>query len=248
MIDLVAKAVSRPAGRVVEAPVREIVEEALRHANLVNPQDVQAVRTELTKLTAQLHELRNQLGALTDAVKAVQSEVEGAESLARDASRMAEGALALAREGEAHQMAKDAASQANAAQQALSAALARLAALESQHGSPAAPPAPVAAPAHPPAEDDDESRPGRKSLEHLGCKVEGCTEHHRSKGFCSRHYQAWRRSRLEDYVGPMGIIVHDGHSYRVAVALEAEAYAISGKGKSLKIKIGKGNVDYDVVS
>lgn len=248
VIDLVAKAVSRPAGRIVEAPVREIVEEALRHASLASPQDVQGLRSDLAKFTAQLHELRNQLSSLTDSVKAVQSEVENAEMLAHEANRKAEAALAMAREGEVHDLARDAANQANAAQEAVIAALAKLSALETRQAPPADPP--VASPAAtPPAdEDDDDSRPGRKSLEHLGCKVEGCTEQHRSKGFCSRHYQAWRRSKLDGYVAPLGLISHEGRVVRVPVSYEGDAYTISGKGRAMKIRIGKNNVDYDVVN
>jgi hypothetical protein len=29
------------------------------------------------------------------------------------------------------------------------------------------------------------------------CKVRGCTEPHRSRGYCARHYQQWRRGVLE---------------------------------------------------
>ncbi len=31
------------------------------------------------------------------------------------------------------------------------------------------------------------------------CKVEGCNEPYRSRGFCGRHYQQWRRGRLPGY-------------------------------------------------
>ena len=31
------------------------------------------------------------------------------------------------------------------------------------------------------------------------CKVEGCNAKVRSRGFCGRHYQQWRRGRLTDY-------------------------------------------------
>lgn len=34
---------------------------------------------------------------------------------------------------------------------------------------------------------------GRPSKKHLGCVVKGCREDHRSKGFCSSHYQKHRR-------------------------------------------------------
>lgn len=30
----------------------------------------------------------------------------------------------------------------------------------------------------------------------VGCKVDGCTKKHSSKGFCSIHYMRWRRNRL----------------------------------------------------
>jgi len=32
-----------------------------------------------------------------------------------------------------------------------------------------------------------------------GCKVPGCENKHRSKGFCSPHYQRWRRGTLEGF-------------------------------------------------
>jgi len=31
------------------------------------------------------------------------------------------------------------------------------------------------------------------------CKVPGCNDPYRSKGFCGRHYQQWRRGRLEGF-------------------------------------------------
>jgi hypothetical protein len=31
------------------------------------------------------------------------------------------------------------------------------------------------------------------------CKVSGCTDPYRSKGFCGRHYQQWRRGRLDGF-------------------------------------------------
>lgn len=34
------------------------------------------------------------------------------------------------------------------------------------------------------------------------CAVEGCNEKVRSRGLCGRHYQQWRRGRLEGYEPP----------------------------------------------
>jgi hypothetical protein len=36
----------------------------------------------------------------------------------------------------------------------------------------------------------------------LLCKVESCDEKYRSKGFCARHYQQWRRGRLKAFPYP----------------------------------------------
>ena len=33
----------------------------------------------------------------------------------------------------------------------------------------------------------------------LTCKVEGCDEPYRAKGFCARHYQQWKRGRLPEF-------------------------------------------------
>ena len=42
---------------------------------------------------------------------------------------------------------------------------------------------------------------GRKAKEIAGtkrvCKVRGCNEPYRSKGYCEKHYQQWRRRRLK---------------------------------------------------
>ena len=34
------------------------------------------------------------------------------------------------------------------------------------------------------------------------CKVSGCSEPIRSKGLCGRHYQQWRRGRLDGFPNP----------------------------------------------
>ena len=40
-----------------------------------------------------------------------------------------------------------------------------------------------------------------------GCRVAGCDNNHRSKGFCSPHYQRWRRGTLPGFVMPDGSAV-----------------------------------------
>jgi hypothetical protein len=68
-----------------------------------------------------------------------------------------------------------------------------------QHAAPAAEPTPVPEP-EPAAE---------------GCQVPGCTNKHRSKGFCSPHYQRWRRGTLDGYVLTDGTVLIDGKTRKL---------------------------------
>jgi hypothetical protein len=61
-----------------------------------------------------------------------------------------------------------------------------------------------------------------------GCKVPDCGSAHRSKGFCSKHYAAWRRGRLEGYVGPDGTLHHGERTWSLSVSLAGEAFTIEG--------------------
>lgn len=51
------------------------------------------------------------------------------------------------------------------------------------------------------------------------CKVEGCGVDVRSKGFCSPHYQQWRRGTLPGFVGLDGHVSADGKELRVSATL-----------------------------
>lgn len=48
------------------------------------------------------------------------------------------------------------------------------------------------------------------------CKVDGCSQQVRSKGFCSAHYQQWRRGTLRGYVGLDGLAEVDGRVLHLA--------------------------------
>jgi hypothetical protein len=49
------------------------------------------------------------------------------------------------------------------------------------------------------------------------CKVEDCGEGVRSKGFCSAHYQQWRRGTLKGFVGLDGTVDVEGRVIAVGV-------------------------------
>lgn len=320
VIDLVGRVIAAPATRVVEAPVRDLVDEALRQANIASPQEIQAVRVEVSRVTAELHELRNQLTLLTDAVKAMQRELEDASELAKaaqaaggaEAARSAQAAVdALeSRVGSLEQTASswaDAESIAAKVRASLEGvvreAVAQVrratggeatpttsrrqiftadlggareiadasaqqaaepeptapepAAQQAAEPEPVAPLAPAAqqAPEPEPAAvesadddtDDDEDGPrkrGRKSLAHLGCAVPDCEEEHRSRGFCGKHYQAWRRGRLDDFVDPDGRVTHDGKTFLVDRRFAGELVKFSGKGARIKLKVGKDTLEW----
>lgn len=68
---------------------------------------------------------------------------------------------------------------------------AKLAALEARLAAAAAPAPAAAAPASPP--------PVRASAV---CKVPGCNNKVRARGFCAKHYQQWRRGTLPGFPNP----------------------------------------------
>ncbi len=73
------------------------------------------------------------------------------------------------------------------------------------------------------AEEPLPVKPGRKTR---GCKLPGCAGKHRSKGFCSKHYAAWRRERLEGYVGPDGRLSLADRAWTLDTRLAGEAFTI----------------------
>ncbi len=260
--DLFARVVSGSAGRVVETPVRDIVQEAFRQAEIPSPQELQAVRAEVSRLTAEVHALRNQLGALTDVVKVQQEQLERAEAERARAPAPTEDltravalaqanaeAIAAVSESQAVALSEGLRAQSAAHDAAIARLEAQLAELRARREAapvaeaPAAPVAVVAAspaevtPAADPSDDDEAGRRGRKSLSHLHCKAPGCTEPHRSKGFCGKHYQGWRRGRLDGFVGPEGA-VRDGESaWRVDPRYEGEPVEVVGHGAAAQVQV-----------
>ena len=73
ILDLVAGIVSGPAGRLVEAPVREIVEEVLRQQRVASPQEVARLRSELSSLTSELSKMAAQVASLQEKLDEMKS-------------------------------------------------------------------------------------------------------------------------------------------------------------------------------
>ncbi len=59
--------------------------------------------------------------------------------------------------------------------------------------------------------------PGLTAAPRGNCKVHDCEQAVRSKGFCSAHYQQWRRGTLRGFVGLDGLAEVDGRVLHLAV-------------------------------
>ncbi len=220
--DRLSNFLAGPASQVVEAPVREIIQDALAQGTVASAQELQQLRRELGKSGERMRSLEARLDTLAEAITSLQAR---ADASARDAQ---------------------------AARQELMAAKAELAKTVSASPAPKAAkpaakaqePAPTATKQNSEAPKKAKGKGGRKSLKELGCKVEGCDDPHRSKGFCSRHYQAWRRGRLDGFVGPEGYVQVGERSFRVAPKLQGEAVSVTGSGKRTGLKVNGKKVEF----
>ena len=100
------------------------------------------------------------------------------------------------------------------AREALGSASAKLA--THSHDEPAAPAAEQPLP---------EARPEAPATPE-GCQVPGCTAKHRSKGFCSSHYQRWRRGTLAGYVLTDGSVTVGEKTRKVGKKLAGRPYQV----------------------
>ena len=110
---------------------------------------------------------------------------------------------------------RDALANSNAALATANAGLAALQAETHDHVEPEVPaPAEQPTPAPAPAATPD------------GCQVPGCTKKHRSKGFCSSHYQRWRRGTLTGFVLTDGTVTVGDKTRKVNKKLAGRAYTV----------------------
>jgi len=175
ILDLISSIVSRPAGRVLEGPVRNLVNDLIRDHDLASAAEVDTVRRKLRDLQDRADQLQQELDS--------------------SQGQVAELKDALA------------ATQAQ---------------LDQTRAEPAGP-APAAAPQPEPAPAEAEPDP-----DPLGCRVPGCEGRYRSKGFCSPHYQRWRRGTLPGFVLPAGTVTEGKRSWKPGKKLAGQPYQIQG--------------------
>jgi hypothetical protein len=67
--------------------------------------------------------------------------------------------------------------------------------------------------------------------------VPDCAKAHRSRGFCGKHYQQWRRGTLGDYVSPEGLVANGDGVLQVEPRHAGGAFVVSDDGGRLVVRV-----------
>lgn len=199
LVDTLLARVGRPAGRALDPTIRDLVQQVLKEHGYASPAEVQALRDEVRDMRARVDGMARRLDELTR-----QAETARGEAAARAAETNAAAVAAGA-----------------GAKVEIAALAAQVAELQAQLAARPASAAPTVVPA-PPAVDATPAEP-------TGCKVPGCPHEFRSKGFCSPHYQQWRRGTLKGFVAPDGHVAIGDQTFRVKTALAGGLAELRGE-------------------
>ncbi len=192
--DILAARLAGPAGRVLDGPIREIVQRMLQESGYASPAEVQSLRDEARDLRGRIDAVDRRAGELANLLQVARGEVDRARA---DAQRAADAAVAARAAQEAPARGSD-----DPRVDALIAEVATLrAALAARPTEAAAPEAQV-----------DRRLPPVSAAPRGVCKVPDCGAPVRSKGFCSAHYQQWRRGTLRGFVTLDGLVELDEES------------------------------------
>ncbi len=181
--------------RAAAAPIRELVEDALAARELARPAELEAAHARLDALAA-----RSGPAALATATQRIEDVDARLDRLSRKID-MAIGAVqdVTRQVADASRAVELAADRAEAAE---------VEARRAAHATEAA--ADRVAEGPPPDQVDVvPTAPQGK-----GCRVQGCADIHRARGFCGRHYQQWRRGALDGFVAPDGRLVAAGAGHQ----------------------------------
>jgi len=217
--DFVASRLSRPAGRVLDAPIRDIIHEILKEAGYASPAEIQALRDTLKDMKGQLDALERKAANLTASLEQANKQLENFPSLVEERLVPIEARLTV-----------------------LPASVeTRLEDLEARLNTPPAPSVVLPeAEAMVVSETPDTASVDAASIAQAmtaetaplsatapsDCKVAGCDQPVRARGFCSPHYQQWRRGTLKGFIPGDGTILVDGQSISLGTERAASAYEI----------------------
>ena len=284
--DFVTARLSKPASRMLDAPIRDAIHEILREAGYASPAEMQTLRDELRDLRGQLGTVENratemstqlaaaradadprvatlvttlahleqQINARLSALEARMGETPVVQALGEStAARLStleaqiaafptvveqrlaniEARLTVLPAGLENRIedleARLEAPMASGSDNAFGGQNLDSVALEAASDMPGAVAeayvaalAAVEAPGEPPMPVP--LAPGPR----LDCKVDGCDKPNRSKGFCSSHYQQWRRGTLKGFLSPEGSAMVDNRIVNGGADRAAMAYEVVG--------------------
>jgi hypothetical protein len=190
--DFVAATVADALLPAMRRPLEDVILETLDQRQVPTRSDfkemrdlVNTLRGQLTGATTGVKKLADRTEAVEDALTAAESRIERAE---RDADARFAAALAPL-------LARIAALEAGAT----SASAPNKVSADAATKTPAKADAKAAAPSKP-APAASATAPASATGDSTdGCKVPDCDDPVRSKGFCARHYQKWRRGTLDGF-------------------------------------------------
>ena len=198
LTDILSAALSRPAGRVVDGPVRDIVDEVLRDKGFAGPVELDRMRTDLGQL-------RTELGALAARVAATEGEAAALRADRGTLERQVEAATARAAAAE---------KRAQAAETSLAEALERAAAAEEKAGRVAG--LAAAAEERSRAADDRAKVALNRTREALAA------------GSAPAVVEDEAVAPASNVVGPGGEVTVDGIAHLVDAALAGKTYEVRG--------------------
>jgi len=260
LTDVLVSALSGPAGKVIRGPLRTIVLEVLEDRGYASPQEVQALRMEISSLESRMAGIQGQLQEAEALAAQGQGEMARlAEELERAVRR-----AAVAEAAAEPVLVEDAPPGLEADEQDLDAEAQEPDAeaqepdveeleLDAEDQEPAeedlvvAPDLPDFLEAELPVEPDATDAPDASIVPALSsqarrCRVVACNEEPSRAGFCQDHLHAWTSGRLEGHVSPEGLIDVSGHPFRVGTELAGEAYAVSDTEPPM-VEVGGMRVD-----
>ena len=184
-------------------PVEDIIYETLDRRQI-------PTRTDFKEMRDLLNTLRGQVSGASNGVKKLVDRLTGTEDQVQDLMDRLDAleARVAAMEGAAQPVS----SAGGITTEQLDARLAALVENLKVAPAPAPAPQPVAAPV-----------PARREK----CKVDGCDDPGRARGFCARHYQKWRRGTLPGFVSLDGKVTVGGETFMLE-GFAGEPYTTEG--------------------
>jgi len=173
-----ASFLASPASNAMEPDIRRVVEEALA-ARPAPSVDTSELEDRVAKLEKKLNMAMGAVQAATAQIMALKKDLEAVHATANQASQHATTARATA----------------EAAADGVTGAEEQIAALAKNLGKKASASG-TKAPASKPAKKAPAKKTSSRKAAPETCTLDGCSNKHRARGYCAKHYQQWKRGTL----------------------------------------------------